>query len=680
MPHTRNPNQRRGGASNQNQNQQHHQNHHHHHQQQQQGHDNNNAQEREPLTQDPQDVMSTAIRLQWNIRVLQRHDPQITSIVDQFTYAVLYRYDGERWVKRGVEGSMFVYTRTDPPRHGFCILNREGVGNFVQPLRRGDEMEVTDDYIIYRPANVDVEEFENFIGIWTADLIERKRLNEFMFKIQEHIAATDVPYSPVLLHQPLERPEDAKLPLITPLPPPPSANQSHVAQPSPQPKKNKRQPKHPNQKPTPSPVPQSQVVQAPPQAPDPVTTGGSSIVTVDSLFSKFVSPPPSASTPPPPTTGTTGSAAELRGPALLQTMFASAAASGGARGIFSTSTSTSETKTVTSAAAGEKEIVSREKIVTSTSLALPPDGASSSQAPLGQRKETGEEGVAKGNMLKQLLGISIPSSSPQPPPSPGQSLNSISSPLPPRSGSIPPTFTPINEDEEGTPPHMHTPPNTDAFGAVRANLNTTPTPQSKRKQNNHHNGAQQQPTTPKNVNRDLVAYEFEGGDGLEGIVSPWAPLQQGQTRNDAPSPSMLPKPRAVREKRGGAAGGAGRQNGNRSPGPRSQHQRQPSGASGANNNAAGRPATPKKTYVPKNNATDEAARRINKEVAVDVLGAAISAEDDSHLKAGLSKETFVQELLALIHGKTDFVDALYNKYSETARLGDRDPNTVDLRD
>ena len=59
----------------------------------------------------PQDVMSTEMRLRWNIRVLQRHDPAIHSIVDQFTYAVLYRYDDDRWVKRGVEGSMFIYTR-----------------------------------------------------------------------------------------------------------------------------------------------------------------------------------------------------------------------------------------------------------------------------------------------------------------------------------------------------------------------------------------------------------------------------------------------------------------------------------------------------------------------------------------------------------------------------------------
>ncbi|KAG8995965.1 hypothetical protein FRB90_012860, partial [Tulasnella sp. 427] len=155
-----------------------------------------------PLTQDPQDVMSTAMRLQWNIRVLQRHDPAITTIVDQFTYAVLYRYEDDSWVKRGVEGSMFVYTRTDPPIHGFCILNREGVGNFVQPLRRGDDMEVADDYIIYRALDVGLDEYERFIGIWTADVAERKRLSDFMMKngspalAQQHPAQQQQQYIP----------------------------------------------------------------------------------------------------------------------------------------------------------------------------------------------------------------------------------------------------------------------------------------------------------------------------------------------------------------------------------------------------------------------------------------------------------------------------------------------------
>lgn len=106
MPHPRNPHphhdQRRRNPSHNNQNQ-------NFHAQQQQQH--YQEPEKEPLVQDPQDVMSTAIRLQWNIRVLQRHDPQITSIVDQFTYAVLYQYNGSQWVKRGVEGSMFVYIR-----------------------------------------------------------------------------------------------------------------------------------------------------------------------------------------------------------------------------------------------------------------------------------------------------------------------------------------------------------------------------------------------------------------------------------------------------------------------------------------------------------------------------------------------------------------------------------------
>lgn len=477
-------------------------------------------------------------------------------------------------------------------------------------------------------------------------------------RIQDHVAATDVPYTPVLLHQPLDRPEDAKKPLITPLPPPPMG---HIVQASPQPKKNKRQKQpnpnpNPNQRPTPSPVAQVQAQVAHAHAPV-VAHGGEPVVTVDSLFSKFVSPPPSASTSPPPPAGST----ELRGPALLQTMFASAAASGGVGGLFATSTSTSETKTITSAG-GEKETVSTEKVVTSTSVSLPPDVSTTTTTTqvVGQGKEDGdgEEGVAQGNMLKQLLGISsVPSSSnsasPRPPSPPnGQSLHATpSGGVPSRSGSIPPTFTPINEDEEGTPPRVHTPPNTDAFGAVKINVSTTPTPQSKRR-----NGGVVQPATP-NINRDLVAYDFEGEGAPQGIVSPWAPLQQSQARTDvppqpSPSPSMLPKPRAVREKRGGGAGG--RNNGSRRDGSpvanRPQHhQRQPSTTASASNNAVAL-GTPKKTYVPRNDATEEVARRIDRDVAADVLvGVMKDGGEDGPLKAGLSKETFVQELLALIH-------------------------------
>ena len=46
-----------------------------------------------------------------NLKVLQRHDPSIISIIDSATYVVLYHYDGDDWQKEGIEGSMFIFRR-----------------------------------------------------------------------------------------------------------------------------------------------------------------------------------------------------------------------------------------------------------------------------------------------------------------------------------------------------------------------------------------------------------------------------------------------------------------------------------------------------------------------------------------------------------------------------------------
>jgi hypothetical protein len=43
-----------------------------------------------------------------NLKVLQRHDPSIESIIESATYVVLYHYEG-------IEGSMFIYKRSVRP-------------------------------------------------------------------------------------------------------------------------------------------------------------------------------------------------------------------------------------------------------------------------------------------------------------------------------------------------------------------------------------------------------------------------------------------------------------------------------------------------------------------------------------------------------------------------------------
>jgi hypothetical protein len=55
--------------------------------------------------------MSPSSRYNHNLKVLRRRDPSIVSIFDQFSHVCLYHYNGEKWEKKGYEGSMFLYER-----------------------------------------------------------------------------------------------------------------------------------------------------------------------------------------------------------------------------------------------------------------------------------------------------------------------------------------------------------------------------------------------------------------------------------------------------------------------------------------------------------------------------------------------------------------------------------------
>ncbi|KAG8946683.1 hypothetical protein FRC03_001313 [Tulasnella sp. 419] len=573
---------------------------------------------RDPLTQDPQDVMSTAMRMQWNIRVLQRHDPKITTIVEQFTYAVLYRYDDETWVKKGVEGAMFVYTRTDPPIHGFCVLNREGAGNFVMPMRKGDDIEVTDEYIIFRPADVAPDRFEDFIGIWTSDLVERKRLNTFFKKIADHIAKSEEPYTPVLLHQPLERPEDADKPLSNPLPITDTYDSSATKTPKQKSKKGNQSQtpgggvskggKSNGRTPTLS-AAGAVVPTTPVNAAAAATSNASANPTpaspsIESLFSKLSLPGaapnttvsvsvPSGGTAAVTTTApVTNGAAELTGQSLLQTMFASAA--GG-----------SAVTTTTSVVPTNPE---------------PPALLPAPQIEYLNDDETLPPPVDGGTMLKQLLGIGF---------TPSKESSASASPSRPRS-TMPSTFVPINENEgsePSTPPQKH---------HKSASSGRTPKSNTPRGRSSPSGGLPFE-------GRPLIPYD----DGI--VVSPWMnqSLEPARLKNHAepPSPSQLPRPRAIREREKKAGKHRGKSPSVSSPKPGKKEQ-----------------------YIPKND--DSGAPKLDKNVTADAIISAINTKPSSEtagkkrIESGLDKDKFVQELLGLIHRTDDFVDIVYRKYEE----------------
>src|SRR5436190_17714306 len=50
---------------------------------------------------------------QLNLRVLKRHNPYITSLIDKSSYCVIYTFSesSASWTKAGYEGTLFIYTQ-----------------------------------------------------------------------------------------------------------------------------------------------------------------------------------------------------------------------------------------------------------------------------------------------------------------------------------------------------------------------------------------------------------------------------------------------------------------------------------------------------------------------------------------------------------------------------------------
>jgi hypothetical protein len=128
-----------------------------------------------------------------NLAVLQRHKPDVVSILSTAQYTVVYRYSAasSSWEKCGVEGSLFVvqlqHQYWDDEhlalpeeehifalRYGVVILNRRGLENFEAELSNGDDVEVTDEFVILQikhdqhatSGHQDSASEPDIIGLW----------------------------------------------------------------------------------------------------------------------------------------------------------------------------------------------------------------------------------------------------------------------------------------------------------------------------------------------------------------------------------------------------------------------------------------------------------------------------------------------------------------------------------
>lgn len=136
-----------------------------------------------------------------SLAALRRQDPYIQGIVDVASQVALYTFShkANEWEKTDVEGTLFVYTRSASPQHGFTIMNRLSMENRTEPITKDLEFQLQDPFLLYRNARFLI------YGIWFYNKDECQRIAELMtnFTRQEQFKAqqfSSVGVSPMDLH------------------------------------------------------------------------------------------------------------------------------------------------------------------------------------------------------------------------------------------------------------------------------------------------------------------------------------------------------------------------------------------------------------------------------------------------------------------------------------------------
>ncbi|KAE8613485.1 hypothetical protein XENTR_v10007744 [Xenopus tropicalis] len=122
-----------------------------------------------------------------SLAALRRHDPYIQAIVDVASQVALYTFSHKacEWEKTDVEGTLFVYSRSASPKHGFTIMNRLSMENRTEPITKDLDFQLQDPFLLYRNARFFI------YGIWFYDKEECQRIAELMKNLtqQEQLKA-----------------------------------------------------------------------------------------------------------------------------------------------------------------------------------------------------------------------------------------------------------------------------------------------------------------------------------------------------------------------------------------------------------------------------------------------------------------------------------------------------------
>ncbi|XP_008316287.1 mRNA-decapping enzyme 1A [Cynoglossus semilaevis] len=114
-----------------------------------------------------------------SLAALKRQDPYINKLLDVTGQVALYNFNSKsnEWEKTEIEGTLFVYSRSASPHHGFTIMNRLSTENLVEPINKDLEFQLQDPFLLYRNGNLGI------YSIWFYDKMDCHRIAQLMVKI-----------------------------------------------------------------------------------------------------------------------------------------------------------------------------------------------------------------------------------------------------------------------------------------------------------------------------------------------------------------------------------------------------------------------------------------------------------------------------------------------------------------
>ncbi|KAM4651768.1 mRNA-decapping enzyme 1A [Discoglossus pictus] len=114
-----------------------------------------------------------------SLAALRQTDPYISNIVDVTGQVALYRFSAKanEWEKTDIEGTLFVYTRSASPQHGFTIMNRLNMHNLVEPVNKDLEFQLHEPFLLYRNTSLSI------YSIWFYDKHDCQRIAKLMAEV-----------------------------------------------------------------------------------------------------------------------------------------------------------------------------------------------------------------------------------------------------------------------------------------------------------------------------------------------------------------------------------------------------------------------------------------------------------------------------------------------------------------